>query len=117
MNIEAFRSAIYENLVDALTKVKQFKRSVAERDRNIDSLSDLLTLKTPVEAYTPGSETRRAVHLKRSHEIEGPQSACTRDGKVVLETLVDVVFLEAIFERRTISRGTWPIESSTPARP
>ena len=91
VNIEpAFRIAIYENLVDALTKTKQFKEVLRSGDRNADSLSDLLTLKITVEAYTPGSETRRAVTtLSGATKLRVRSQLCTRDGNVVLETLVD----------------------------
>ena len=91
VNIEpAFRIAIYENLVDALTKTKHFKEVLRSGDRNIDSLSDLLILKTTVEAYTPGSETRRAVTtLSGATKLKVRSQLCTRDGNVVLETLVD----------------------------
>jgi len=91
VNIEpAFRIAIYENLVDALTKTKHFKEVLRSGDRNIDSLSNLLILKTTVEAYTPGSETRRAVTtLSGATKLKVRSQLCTRDGNVVLETLVD----------------------------
>ena len=91
VNIEpAFRIAIYENLVDALTKTKQFKQVLRSGERSIDSLSDLLILKTTVGAYTPGSETRRAVTtLSGATKLRVRSQLCTRDGNVVLETLVD----------------------------
>jgi hypothetical protein len=91
VNIEpAFRIAIYENLVDALTKTKQFKEVLRSGNRNIDSRSNLLILKTTIEAYTPGSETRRAVTtLGGATKLSVRSQLCTRDGNVVLETLVD----------------------------
>jgi hypothetical protein len=91
VNIEpAFRIAIYENLVDALTKTKQFKEVLRSGDRKIDSLPDLLILKTTVEAYTPGSERRRAVtSFSGATKLQVRSQLCTRDGKVVLETLVN----------------------------
>jgi hypothetical protein len=91
VNIEpAFRMAIYENLVDALTKTKQFKEVLRSGDRNIDSLPAVLILKTTVEAYTPGSETRRAVTtISGATKLRVRSQLCTRDGNVVLETLVD----------------------------
>jgi len=91
VNIEpAFRVAIYENLVDALTKTKQFKEVLRSGDRNEASLPDLLILKTTVEAYTPGSERRRAVTtFSGATKLQVRSQLCTRDGKVVLETLVE----------------------------
>jgi len=63
VNIEpAFRVAIYENLLDELAKTKQFKQVLRSGDRNSTGLPDLLILKTTVEEYAPGSETRRGSH-------------------------------------------------------
>src|SRR6202051_1462246 len=62
VNLEsAFRVAIYENLLHELANKKHFKQVLRSGDRNATSLSDLLILKTTVQNYTPGSETRRAV--------------------------------------------------------
>ncbi len=90
VNIEpAFRIAIYENLVDALRKTKQFKEVLRSGDRDIDSLPNLLILKTTVEEYTPGSERRRAVTtFSGATKLQVRSQLCTRDGNVVLETLV-----------------------------
>src|SRR5437762_11053051 len=57
----AFRIAIYENLLDELSKTKHFKQVFRDGDRKATDLTDLLILKTMVLKYTPGSETRRAV--------------------------------------------------------
>jgi DNA-directed RNA polymerase subunit H (RpoH/RPB5) len=91
VNIEpAFRTAIYENLVDALTKSKQFKEVLRSGDRKADSLPDLLILRTTVEAYTPGSERRRAVTtFSGATKLRVRSQLCTRAGNVVLETVVD----------------------------
>jgi len=61
VNIEpAFRVAIYENLLVELAKTKQFKQVFRGGDRNASG-PEVLLLKTTVQKYTPGSETRRAV--------------------------------------------------------
>jgi hypothetical protein len=57
----SFRDAIYENLLEELAKTKQFKQLYRSGDRNAKDVPHLLILKTTVQAYTPGSETRRAV--------------------------------------------------------
>jgi hypothetical protein len=57
----AFRVAIYENLLAELAKSGEFKQVFRSGDRNAAGLSTLLILKTTVEDYTPGSETRRVV--------------------------------------------------------
>jgi len=57
----SFLDAIYENLLQELAKTKQFKQLYRSGDRNATDVHRLLILKTTVQAYTPGSETRRAV--------------------------------------------------------
>jgi hypothetical protein len=57
----SFRDAIYENLLQELAKTKQFKQVFRSGDRNAKEVPRLLILKTTVQAYTPGSETKRAV--------------------------------------------------------
>jgi hypothetical protein len=57
----SFRNAIYENLLEELAKTKQFKQLYRSGDRDAKDVPHLLILKTTVQAYTPGSETRRAV--------------------------------------------------------
>src|SRR5438270_8492742 len=54
----SFRVAIYENLLEELVKAKQFEEVLRDGDRDANSLPSLLILKTTVEAYTEGSETR-----------------------------------------------------------
>jgi hypothetical protein len=91
VNIEpAFQVAIYENLVDELTKTKQFKDVLRSGDRNANGRTDLLILKTIVEAYTPGSETRRAVTtVSGATKLKVRSRLCTPQGQVVLEFVVD----------------------------
>jgi len=90
VNIEpAFRAAIYENLLVELAKTKQFKQVFRGGDRNATG-PDVLTLKTTVRKYTPGSETRRAVTtVSGATKLEVQSQLFTREGKVVLERVVD----------------------------
>jgi len=82
----AFRVAIYENLLDELTKAKQFKQVLRSGDRSANGVAGLLILKTTVEAYTPGSETRRAVTtVSGATKLKVRSQLCTREGQVVLE--------------------------------
>ncbi|MFL6449969.1 MAG: hypothetical protein ACJ746_20145 [Bryobacteraceae bacterium] len=87
VNIEpAFRVAIYENLVEELTKAKQFKEVLRSGDRNADCLPDLLILKTTVEAFTEGSETKRAVTtVSGATKLKVRTQLRTPEGKTVLE--------------------------------
>jgi hypothetical protein len=85
----AFRVAIYENLLDEFAKTKQFKQVFRSGDRNAAG-SNVLILKTTVQKYTPGSETRRAVTtVSGATKLNVRSQLCTPDGKVVVERVVD----------------------------
>ncbi len=90
VNIEpAFRVAIYENLLVELAKTKQFKQVFRGGDRNARG-PELLILKTTVQKYTPGSETRRAVTtVSGATKLNVRSQLSTPDGHVVLERIVD----------------------------
>ena len=86
----SFQIAIYENLLDELGKTKTFKQVFRSGDRNASEVSDLLILKTTVQKYTPGSETRRAVTtVSGATKLIVRSQLCTRDGHVVLERVVN----------------------------
>jgi len=85
-----FKMAIYENLLQELSKTRQFKSVFRSGDRNANGLTNLLTLRTTVEAYTPGSETRRAVTtISGATKLKVRGQLLTPDGQVVLERVVD----------------------------
>ena len=85
-----FRVAIYENLVTELTKARQFSAVLRSGDRSSNSVSNLLILKTTIESYTPGSETKRAVTtVAGATKVKVRSQLCTTDGQVVLERVVD----------------------------
>lgn len=90
VNIEpAFRVAIYENLLVELAKTKQFKQVFRGGDRNASG-PEVLILKTDVQKYTPGSETRRAVTtVSGATKLNVRSQLCTRQGRVVVERVVD----------------------------
>lgn len=86
----SFQVAIYENLLDELSKTKRFKQVLRDGDRNASGLSDLLILKTVVQKYTPGSETRRAVTtVSGATKLTVQSQLCTSDGQIVLERTVN----------------------------
>jgi len=86
----AFTAAIYENLLDELRKSKQFKEVFRSGDRNANGLPDLLILKTTVEAYTAGSETRRAVTTVRgATKLRVRSQFLTREGQMIMERTLD----------------------------
>lgn len=86
----AYQIAIYENLLDEMSKTKRFKQVLRDGDRNASDVSDLLILKTTVQKYTPGSETKRAVTtVSGATKLTVRSQLCTRDGGIILERTVD----------------------------
>jgi len=59
-------------------------------DRHAEAIPRLLTLRTTVESYTPGSETKRAVTtVAGATKLKVRIELCTRQGQVVLEREVE----------------------------
>jgi len=89
VNIEpAFIVAIYENLLVELAKEKQFKQVYRKGDRN--ATGPMLILKTTVQKYSPGSETKRAVTtVAGATKLNVRSQLCTPEGKVVVEQVVN----------------------------
>jgi hypothetical protein len=86
----SFQIAIYENLLVELNKTKQFQQVFRDGDLRAGAFPNLLVLKTVVEKYTPGSETRRAVTtVSGATKLTVRSQLLTRDGKVVFEHTVD----------------------------
>jgi hypothetical protein len=85
-----FTVAIYENLAIELTKEKQFSAVLRSGDSGANGVSNLLILKTTIESYTPGSETKRAVTtVAGATKLNVRSQLCTKDGQVVLQRVVD----------------------------
>jgi hypothetical protein len=86
----SFQIAIYENLVEELTKTKQFTQVFRDGDLKASEVPNLLVLKTIVENYTPGSETQRAVTtVSGATKLTVRSQLLTRGGEVVLERTVN----------------------------
>jgi len=86
----SFQVAIYESVLDELSKTKRFKQVLRDGDRSASDASDLLILKTTVQKYTPGSETRRAVTtVSGATKLTVRSQLCTRDGQIILERTVN----------------------------
>ena len=86
----AFTAAIYENLLDELGKSKKFKEVFRSGDRNANDLPDLLILKTTVQAYTAGSETRRAVTtVSGATKLKVRSQLLTCEGQMIMERTLD----------------------------
>jgi hypothetical protein len=85
----SFRDAIYENLLEELAKTKQFKQLYRSGDRNAKDVPHLLILKTTVQTYAPGSETRRAVTtVSGATKLNVRIQLLTPEGHQVLEHVV-----------------------------
>jgi hypothetical protein len=81
-----FSNAIYEELVRQLNQSKQFNDVFRSGDRDAHSTSGILILKTQVEKYSPGSETRRAVTMvSGATKIKVRIKLVTPNGRVVME--------------------------------
>ena len=86
----SFQIAIYENLVAELKKTKQFPQVFRDGEVRAGEVPNLLMLKTTVEEYTPGSETRRAVTtVSGATKLTVRSQLLTREGKVVFERTVN----------------------------
>jgi hypothetical protein len=85
-----FKVAIYENLVTELTKTKRFSTVLRDGDHGAAGVSNRLILKVTVEAYTLGSETKRAVTtVAGATKLKVRSRLCTPEGRVVLERVID----------------------------
>jgi hypothetical protein len=86
----SFGAAIYENLLEELAKTRQFEQLFRSGDRNANDVPSLLILKTTVQKYTRGSETRRAVTtVNGATKLNVRIQLVTREGHVVLENVID----------------------------
>ena len=84
-----FKVAIYENLLKELTKTKRYEHVFREGDRHANGVQNLMTLKTTVESYTPGSEAKRAVTtVAGATKLKVLSKLSTQEGRVVLERSV-----------------------------
>jgi hypothetical protein len=85
----SFQIAIYENLVEEVNKTRRFQQVFRDGDHGVSEVPNLLVLKTTVEQYTPGSETRRAVTtVTGATKLTVRSALLTRDGRVVVERTV-----------------------------
>jgi len=116
----SFQIAVYENLVEELQKTKQFQQVFRDGDLKAGETPHLLLLKTTVEKYTPGSETRRAVTtVSGATKLTVRSQLLTREREVVLERTVNgnVRFFGSNLRAthnlarniaKTIKQSSWP---------
>lgn len=117
---DSFQVAIYENLLHELSRTKQFEQVFREGDHRASEVPKLLVLKTTVEKYSAGSETRRAVTtVSGATKLTVRGQLLTREGKVVLERTVngDVRFFGSNLRAtrnlahdvaKTLKESSWP---------
>ena len=85
-----FRAAIYENLIIEMNKTKQFSAVLRGGDRGAQDRSSLLVLRTTMELFHPGSETKRAVTtVAGATKLKVRTQLCTKEGHIVFERVVD----------------------------
>lgn len=85
----SFQVAIYENLLQELSKTRRFKGVLRDGDQKAANATDLLLLKTVVEKYTAGSETRRAVTtVTGATKLTVHTQLSMPDGKIILDRTV-----------------------------
>ena len=87
---ESFQIAIYENLLDELNKTKHFQQVLRDGNRKAADVGNLLILKTTVQKYSAGSETKRAVTtVSGATKLTVHSQLCTRDGQVILDRTIN----------------------------
>src|SRR3984893_14932422 len=86
----SFRVAIYENLLQELSKTKRFKEVLRDGDQKAMNATNLLLLRTTVKKYTEGSETRRAVTtITGATKLTVQTQLFTPGGKNILDRTVN----------------------------
>lgn len=85
-----FSAAIYEDLIEQITKTKRFEGVYRSGDKRASNLPNLLTLKTSVEKFQQGSETTRAVTTVGGFtKIFVRMQLATKDGKLLVDKSVE----------------------------
>jgi hypothetical protein len=81
-----FRVAIYESLLDRVRQKAKFKQVFRSGDRQADGVPDLLTLKTKIEGFQEGSQTKREVTtVTGATKVDVSATVVARDGRVLLD--------------------------------
>jgi hypothetical protein len=82
-----FRYAIYERLIEQVRASGLFKTVYRSGDKAAASVPDLVTLKTSVDAFQEGSQTKRelAPVVVGSTKVDVTAQVIDKDGKAVLD--------------------------------
>ena len=87
---QEFRVAIYENLVEEVTKASGFQHVYRSGDRRASSAPDLLTLHTTVVGFKRGSEKKREVTTVAGWTvIKTDVQLVKRDGRTLMDRQVE----------------------------
>jgi hypothetical protein len=85
-----FRVAIYENLVEEVTKASGFQHVYRSGDHRASDSPDLLTLRTTVEDFKRGSEKKRQVTTVAGWTIiKTDVQLVTRNGRTLMDRQVE----------------------------
>jgi len=85
-----FRVAIYENLIEQVTKRGKFQHVYRGGDRSANSAPDLVVLHTRVEGFKRGSQKQREVTtVVGATSIKVRVQAATRDGRLLVDRNVE----------------------------
>jgi hypothetical protein len=81
-----FRVAIYESLLDRVRHTSKFKQVFRGGDRQADGVQDLVTLKTKIEGFQEGSQTKREVTtVTGATKVDVSATVVAKDGRVLLD--------------------------------
>ncbi len=85
-----FSAAIYENLITELTKSGKYQQVLRDGDKRAESTGSLVKLKTNVQRFEEGSETKRAVTtVSGATKVLVHMQAVDSNGKVLTEKDVE----------------------------
>ena len=81
-----FRVAIYESLLDRVHNTSKFKQVFRGGDKQADGVQDLVTLKTKIEGFQEGSQTKREVTtVTGATKVDVSATVVAKDGRVLLD--------------------------------
>jgi hypothetical protein len=81
-----FRYAVYERLVDRVRGSGVFQKVYRTGDHSADSVPDLVTLRTKVEAFKEGSQTKRElVTVLGATKVDITATITGRDGHTLMD--------------------------------
>ncbi len=80
-----FRVAVYENLIEEVSKTGKFQQVFRSGDRAAAGVPDLVILRTRVEEFKPGSQRKREVTtVSGATSVRLLVQASNREGKLLL---------------------------------